>query len=110
MFVRLMLAICGGLLITGGILLTMTSISESLRAKNDDKYFLIDDILPGRNRGRGNRPAAAALPPERENATLTQGQPVIPVDGLRDPGIATAVEATALPPSIDELPRSDEAN
>lgn len=66
MIARLVVAVVGACLITGALLLGMSEFTAIFRQHDGGKYFLITDILPAPDRGRPQRPPAAAMPPGRQ--------------------------------------------
>jgi len=100
MLLRLLLAIVGGCVITGTMLISMSEISALFRERSADKIFLINDILPAPEKGRPRRPPAAALPPQRETPALDRQETLIRVQGIDDPGSGVAVEAAPPVPRL----------
>jgi hypothetical protein len=107
MFLRFLLAIVGGILITGTILIGMSQFSAMLRERGTGRYFLID-MIPAPERGRPTRPGTAALPPTRDVERLDDGPAVIEVDGIEvTEALRTQGPEAALPELDGPTPERD---
>ena len=95
---RYVLAVAGGLLITVAILIAMSQFAAMFRERDGDRFFLID-VLEAPDRGRPTRPAAAALPPERNVDRLTDSAPILSPETTIAPAANVPAEAAA--PDLD---------
>jgi len=100
---RLLIALVGAAIITSGMLLAMSEITQKFRGRDTTRYFRIVDFLPtpdGRRRLR--RPTQSDPPPEREDLRYERSITTLPVDrpaGVDDPGVENAATA---PDIVDE--------
>ena len=101
MFLRVLIAIIGAAIITVTMLLSMSEFSRMFRERDGERFFLINDMVPRPERGRPERPPAAALPPQRTIADYEVEDPANLIDRLASPQERLGVSPLRALPRIE---------
>ena len=105
MIFRVLIAAMGALVVTGGLLLAMDSLTSLFEDRSTERFYRITDVLPKPEPGRPERPAAAARQPAGVETEAANAETVLPIE-LPDIPAATA---PGLPePEITRLESSAE--
>ncbi len=100
---RLLIALVGAAVITSGMLLGMSEVTQKFRDRDTTRYFRIVDFLPAPDgRRRLRRPTQPDLPPKREDLPYEQSIKTLPVDRPAVHDDARVENAVAAPDIVDE--------
>ncbi|HEY5665595.1 MAG TPA: hypothetical protein VIV64_02660 [Gammaproteobacteria bacterium] len=80
MIFRVLIAACGALIVTGGLLLTMDSLTSLFENRSGERYFRITDVLPKPEPGRPERPTAARRQPAGLETEAANPDTMLPIE------------------------------
>lgn len=80
MILRVLIAACGALIVTGGLLLAMDSVTSLFEDQSGERFFRITDVLPKPEPGRPERPAAARRQPAGLETEAANPDTVLPIE------------------------------
>ena len=80
MILRVLIAACGALIVTGGLLLAMDSVTSLFENRSGERFFRITDVLPKPDPGRPERPAAARRQPPGLQTEAADTETVLPIE------------------------------
>ncbi|MGD8340706.1 MAG: hypothetical protein PVH89_07975 [Gammaproteobacteria bacterium] len=102
MILRVLIAAMGAIIVTGGLLLAMDSLTSLFENRSGERYFRITDILPKPEPGRPERPPAAARQPAGLATESANPETVLPVELPEIPeAVPTLTEPEIIPPAPD---------